>query len=99
MAVVRAQLHKHKNILAEVITPHQRRLIERLAQPHGAAFVQAEQPQSGEIFGVLNQMKETFETNLKSAQNEETANNRAYEGLKAAKEEELSAGRTGLETK
>jgi chromosome segregation ATPase len=44
-------------------------------------------------------MKETFETNLVSSQKEEMTNQKAYEDLKAAKEEEISAGQTMLDTK
>merc|ERR1719291_1130202 len=44
-------------------------------------------------------MKETFETNLSSSQKEEMANQKAYEGLKAAKEEEIAAGQQQLDAK
>merc|ERR1719409_1727880 len=44
-------------------------------------------------------MKETFETNLESSQREETTNQKAFEDLKAAKEEEISAGQSLLDTK
>merc|ERR1719191_1136978 len=53
----------------------------------------------GAIIGVLSQMKETFETNLSSSQKEEMANQKAYEELKAAKEEEIRAGQEQLDTK
>merc|ERR550514_1997167 len=56
-------------------------------------------PASGEIFGILKQMKETFEGNLASSQKEEMTNQKAYEDLKAAKEEEISAVQTMLDTK
>merc|ERR550514_2001155 len=56
-------------------------------------------PASGEIFGILKQMKETFEGNLAASQKEEMTNQKAYEDLKAAKEEEISAGQTMLDTK
>merc|ERR1711935_626563 len=51
------------------------------------------------IFGILKQMKETFETNLSSSQKEEMANQKAYEDLKAAKEEEIAAGQAQIDTK
>ena len=41
---------------------------------------------SGAIFGILKQMKETFESNLSSSQKEEMQSQAAYEDLKAAKE-------------
>merc|ERR1712086_535649 len=62
-------------------------------------FKQSYAPQSGEIFGILKQMKETFETNLSTSQKEEMANQKAYEDLKAAKEEEIAAGQNQLDSK
>lgn len=53
-------------------------------------------PQSGQIFGMLKQMKETFESNLSAAQKEEMAAREAYAELKAAKEAELKAGHEQL---
>merc|ERR1719335_958024 len=44
-------------------------------------------------------MKETFEANLSDSQKEELANQKAYEDLKAAKEEEISAGQAQIDTK
>merc|ERR1719321_2088473 len=54
---------------------------------------------SGEIFGILKQMKESFEANLNSAQVEETTQNKAYEDLKAAKEAEIAATEASLDEK
>merc|ERR1719353_1968943 len=62
-------------------------------------FKQSYAPQSGAIFGILKQMKETFETNLSSSQKEELASQKAYEELKAAKEEEIAAGQEQIDTK
>merc|ERR1712194_975781 len=62
-------------------------------------FKQSYAPQSGEIFGILRQMKETFEANLSDAQKEEMANQKAYEDLKAAKEAEISAGQAQIDSK
>merc|ERR1712118_614217 len=62
-------------------------------------FKQSYAPQFGEIFGILKQMKETFESNLSTSQKEELANQQAYEDLKAAKEEEIAAGQAQIETK
>merc|ERR1719310_635471 len=57
------------------------------------------QPASGEIFGILRQMKETFEGNLSDSQKEEMANAKAFEEQKSAKEEELKAIRHSLNEK
>jgi len=88
---IQDQLRKHNDLLAEVITPHQRKVV--------ASFVQMQQPQSGEIFGVIQGMRESFENNLDQSQKEETANDNAYEDLKAAKTTEISDGKDQVETK
>merc|ERR550514_386017 len=53
-----------------------------------------EGPQGGEVFGILKNMKETFEANLAAAQRDESNNQGAYNDLKAAKESEIAAGTT-----
>merc|ERR1719272_2730775 len=104
-ASVQNAMQKHSSLLNGVLTHSERRAV--------AAFIQAPQdyfdaeptfkqsyaPQPGEIFGILKQMKETFETNLSSSQKEEMANQKAYEDLKAAKEEEIAAGQAQIDTK
>merc|ERR1719446_202640 len=59
----------------------------------------AYEPQSGQIFGILNQMKETFESNLATSQKEETTDQAAYENLKSAKEKEITSGQEMLDSK
>merc|ERR1719515_593470 len=44
-------------------------------------------------------MKETFETNLSDSQKEELTNQKAYEDLKSAKEEEIAAGQSQIDAK
>jgi len=88
---IQSELKKHHHLLAEVITPHQRKAV--------TAFVQTRQPQSGEIFGIINGMKDSFEHNLAQSQAEETANDNAYEDMKKAKSDEISSGKTQLDTK
>ena len=44
-------------------------------------------------------MKETFETNLADIQKDEMANQKAYNDLKAAKEEEIAAGQEQIYAK
>merc|ERR1719353_1392770 len=89
-ATLKHQVEKHSNLL----THRERRLV--------TAFIQEDDsyaPQSGEIFGILNQMKESFEQNLAETQKDEAANVKAYEQLKAAKEDEIVAGQEQAETK
>merc|ERR1719428_104598 len=133
--MLQAQLRKHDSILAEVITPHQRKVVAAALLRAGSALVQSPedyfeavasvgvrlpksmrkfmpnkqlmqleevpggkyyQSASGEIFGILKQMKESFEENLKSAQIQETADNKAYEDLKTAKTTEIAATQASL---
>merc|ERR1719156_220404 len=61
------------------------------------ALVQA--APSAEIFGVLKQMKEGFETNLGASQAEEMKSQSEYEGVKAGKEKEMAAGQAQIDTK
>merc|ERR1719460_1205823 len=103
--MLQKQMHKHADLLREVITPTQRRAIASFVQaPEDyfdakPTFKQSYAPQSGQIFGILKQMKETFEANLASSQKEEMENQKAYEDLKAAKEAEIQAGQEQIETK
>jgi len=55
--------------------------------------MQSYAPQSGQIFGILNQMKEDFEVNLSEAQKGEAKAKAEYEQLKAAKEDEIATGK------
>jgi len=49
-------------------------------------------PQSGQIFGIINQMKEDFEANLSEQQKAEANSQAQYDALKAAKEDEIATG-------
>jgi len=91
----------HAKSYLGIITPSQRKLVEQFIQSgvmpgsSGSSY----EPKSGAIFGILNQMKETFETNLAASQKEEQQNQRAYEDLKAAKEREIAAGQQQIDIK
>jgi hypothetical protein len=92
-------------MLEGVLTPSDRRMIGAFVQApedyfdSAPTFKQSYAPQSGEIFGILKQMKETFESNLSASQKEEMANQKAYEELKAAKEDEIAAGQAQVDAK
>merc|ERR1719442_238390 len=104
-ASVQNTMQKHAALLAGVLTHKERRAIASFVQAPedyfdaAPTFKQSYAPQSGEIFGILRQMKETFEANLSDAQKEEMANQKAYEDLKAAKEAEIAAGQSQIDTK
>merc|ERR1712176_656681 len=99
------EMQKHAKILQGVLTHSERKAANAFIQAPedyfdaSPTFKQSYAPQSGEIFDILRQMKETFEANLSDAQKEEMANQKAYEDLKAAKEAEIAAGQAQIDTK
>jgi len=104
-ASVQNQMQKHASLLAGVLTHAERRIVASFVQSPedyfdaSPTFKQSYAPQSGEIFGILRQMLETFENNLSASQKEEMANQKAYEDLKAAKEDEIAAGQAQIDSK
>jgi chromosome segregation ATPase len=98
-------MNRHSGMLAGVLTRSERKLVTLFIQsPQDyfdaePTFKQSYAPQSGEIFGILSQMKETFEANLASSRHEEAENQKAYEELKAAKEAEIKAGQDQIDAK
>merc|ERR1719475_23178 len=104
-ATLQHELTKHDSLLRGVLTPSARRMIGAFIQaPEDyfdaePTFKQSYAPQSGEIFGILKQMKETFESNLSASQKEEMANQKAFEELKAAKQDEIAAGQAQIDSK
>jgi len=99
------EMQKHASLLRGVLTPSDRKMLDSFIQAPDnyfdstPTFKQSYSPQSGEIFGILKQMKETFESNLSASQKEEMANQKAYEDLKAAKQDEIAAGQAQLDSK
>merc|ERR1719297_707602 len=104
-ATLQHELQKHADLLQGVITPSQKRAAASFIQaPQDyfdakPTFKQSYAPQSGEIYGILTQMLETFEANLSQSQKEEMENQKAYEDLKAAKEAEIAAGQEQIDKK
>merc|ERR1719224_348321 len=68
-----------------------------MEQPGRDSLIQA--APSAEIFGVLKQMKEGFETNLAASQKDELKAQSEYEDVKHGKEEEIAAGTAQIDTK
>jgi len=95
VAAFRNTMRKHADVIQDLFTPRQRKSL--------SSFVQASQgglaPASGEIFGMLKQMKESFETNLENSQKEEMQSQADYENLKATKEKEIKAGTEQVDRK
>merc|ERR1719310_2655613 len=96
-ATAQKEIQKHAKLLEGVLTPSQKRKIAAFVQQPANAGSYA--PASGEIFGILKQMKETFETDLAAAQDDEKKSQAAYEELKAAKEAEIAAAEEQVKTK
>jgi len=99
--VMKHTFSAHGDRLKSVIAPSSYKKAEEFIQsvmsqaPSAGSYAN----QSGEIFGILSQMLETFEADLSNAQKEESANQAAYEDLKAAKEEEIAAGQAQIDKK
>merc|ERR1719243_502425 len=91
------ELQKHGELLRGVLTHKQQREVAAFVQAPSdyfdasPTFKQSYAPQSGQIFGILKQMKETFENNLSESQKAEMAAQKAYEELKAALEAQIAA--------
>merc|ERR1719487_545999 len=104
-ASVQNVMQKHSSMLAGVLTHSERKAVAAFVQAPSdyfdaePTFKQSYAPQSGAIFGILKQMKETFETNLSNSQKEEMTAQAAYQDLKAAKEEEIKSGEEQRDTK
>merc|ERR1719160_2296593 len=90
-------IHALKQSLSEkdmekVLATHkQRRVLSSFLQTKQAPSAGSYAPQSGEIFGVLRQMKEQFEKNLNDATTEENKSEAEFQSMKAAKTEEIAA--------
>merc|ERR1719160_1151931 len=103
--IISHEMQKNAAMLEGVLTPSQKRLVSGFVQsPEDyfdaePTFKQSYAPASGQILGILKQMKETFESNLSQSQKEELASQKAFEDLKAAKESEIAAGQEQVDTK
>merc|ERR1719156_504984 len=94
---LKAQLHKQESRLEGKFTSHQKKKVFSFiqeAEEHGSFA-----PASGEIFGILKQMKESFETNLANSQKEESQAQKDYEEVKTGKEAEIKAATELIDTK
>jgi hypothetical protein len=96
-SALKHRLNKQASLIEGEFTPHQKKKVFAFvqeAEEHGSYA-----PASGEIFGILKQMKESFETNLANSQKEEMQSQKDYEDVKSAKETEIKAGTELIDTK
>merc|ERR1719421_1375161 len=96
LATLQYQMDKHVDLLSGVLTKKQQKVVSAFVQGQGSASYA---PQSGEIFGILKQMKETFESNLAGSQKEEAESVKSFEELKASKEAEIAAATEQIDKK
>merc|ERR1719407_362377 len=97
--MLRRHMTENTAVVAGAVAPHQRQMLMNLLQrPDGMlSLLQESQgapayaPASGEIFGILQQMKESFETNLEGSRKDEAESAKSYADLKSAKEMEIKA--------
>merc|ERR1719399_247947 len=82
---LKAVVMKHQDVLA----PSQRKML--LSFLEGPMGNKSYNSRSGDIFGVLNQMKETFETSLAAERSEEKTAVSNFEALSASKTKEITA--------
>merc|ERR1719335_705293 len=67
--------------------------VDALLQQSGHA------PQSGAIFGIMKQMKESFETNLKTAQDDEASAKDTFASMKDSKTKEITSAEELIDSK
>merc|ERR1719502_2158866 len=101
-------LRRHRALAEASVAPHQRRQLRALLQDprrgitllqQPGSFEQESAPQSGAIFGILKQMKETFETNMETGKKEEAQSAADFDSLSATKNEQLKAAKDKIFTK
>jgi len=97
--VMQKQLQKNAKVFEGVLTKSQKRKVEVFAQISKGQTHVRYAPASGEIFGILKAMKETFEANLAKSKKDEEQNKKDYEDLKATKNEEITAGKDQKDAK
>jgi len=92
-AIAKKEMDSHAALLEGVLTKTEKKKVAMFAQDQSKA------PASGEIFGILKAMKESFEQNLAQSQKDEGKGVADFADLKASKEEEIAAGTDAVEKK
>jgi len=98
-ASVQNVMQKHSSLLTGVLTHSERKAVSAFIQaPEDyfdaePTFKQSYAPQSGAIFGILKQMKETFETNLSSSRRKRWPTRRHMKTSKRPRRKKLQQDR------
>jgi len=95
------QSKKYHRVIAQDLSEKQRHAVMSLIQQRtsSSSMTSLRTPASGEIFGILKQMKESFETNLATSRKEEAQGAEEYVQMKKAKTAELAAANSQIESK
>jgi hypothetical protein len=99
--LLRRQSKKYHHMVAESLSVKQRHTVMSLIQERSSesALSTVHTPASGEIFGILKQMKESFETNIATSRKEEEQAASDYTQMKEAKTKELAAANSQIDSK
>jgi hypothetical protein len=92
--IVKTVMEKNAAALEGVLTKSQKKKVVAFAQDQSKYA-----PASGEIFGIMKAMKESFEANLANSRKDESQGVHDFTELKASKEEEIAAGTEQSEAK
>lgn len=88
-------------ISKSVLSPSQKHLVHSFIEESSEApgGFKSHASQSGQIFGILGGMLDTFEANLSTSQREEAESHRIFENLKKSKTELIQAGQKQVNRK
>lgn len=89
-------MNGHERLVRKALTREQRTRFFSMLQTD---VYETYNPQSGEIFGILEQMLESFQENLKASQQEEQRNQRQFDALKNSLEQSISMDSDAANTK
>merc|ERR1719159_888204 len=89
--ILRHQSKRYRHMFGQSLSDKQRHAVMSLIQERSTSLSLARTPASGEIFGMLKQMKESFETNLAESKKEEEQAAKEYEARVKARTAEIQA--------
>lgn len=99
MPMVASMLSRTMSRLSDKLSPKDQETVTAFMAQAQAPSAGSYSSGSGEIFGILTQMLETFEEDLKGSRDEEATNLKNFEELKSAKEEQIGSGKELLSKK
>jgi len=97
--ILRHQSKRYRHMFGQSLSDKQRHAVMSLIQERSTSLSLARTPASGEIFGILKQMKESFETNMANSKKDEEQAAADYAQLKEAKTKEIAAANSQIESK